>query len=209
VRKAQLLEIAYYLSGPFPNVTELVITVASDDGRIEVETIHSAEILEWTNDGVSCAPDSYRTLDGADLDTVVEQVAALLETVLGEDKPAEVFEPMSRRNTYWVGLPAPDEVQQALRSAPTAPPAGYADITSLTDALAALRVRPSRPRGAGTAAAPRARSRGCLPRSAPSWTNWRTTRSPNSSVSWPCTTTSDAHPDWRSWSTATLTAAPR
>lgn len=142
-RQAALLEIAYYLSGPFPDVTELAITVASDDGRIEIETIHSGEtgeVLEWTNDGGVCsAPESYRTVDGAELRQVVDEVESLLEDLLGDNAPEQVFTPLEQPDTYRVALPAPEDVARMLRTDPVAPHAGYDDITSLTTALASLR----------------------------------------------------------------------
>lgn len=142
-RQATLLEIAYYLAGPFPDVTELAITLAGDDGRIEIQTIHSGEtgeVLEWTNDGGVCsAPESYRTVEGADLRQVLDHVESLLEDLLAGDDPGQVFAPPERADTYRVALPAPEDVVRRLRTDPVAPHAGYADITSLTTALASLR----------------------------------------------------------------------
>jgi hypothetical protein len=139
VRRARLLSIAYYLSGPFPQATELVVTVA-DDGRIDLVSIADADGDRWTDDGsVSTCPEGYYTAENVSVDGVLETIDAELEDLLGDDDPATVWEALGQQGTYRVRLPDPAELERVTTASPPPADCGDADITSLIDAMSTLR----------------------------------------------------------------------
>ncbi|WP_370973928.1 hypothetical protein [Amycolatopsis sp. cg9] len=138
MRRARLLRVAYWVSGPFPGATELIVTMGEVDGELALTAVKDTEGHRWTDDGgVSTCPDDYRTTDGATLDQLVEDIESELDALVGDNDPRRFWEQLTD-NVYRVTLPAPGDLGRLTSGAAEAA-ARCSDVLSHIEVLGRLR----------------------------------------------------------------------
>ncbi|MGW4527815.1 hypothetical protein [Amycolatopsis sp. NPDC004378] len=106
MRRARLLRVAYWVSGPFPGATELIVTMDESDGELALTAIKDPEGYRWTADGVvSTCLEEYRTTDGAGVAQLVGSIVSELDSLVGDNDPRRFWLQLED-NVYRVGLPA-------------------------------------------------------------------------------------------------------
>lgn len=137
-RRAHLLKVAYWVSGPFPGATELIVTVAESNGELALTAIKDTEDYRWTDDGgLSTCPDEYRTDDGASVDQLVEDIVLELDSLLGDDDPRRFWDQLNP-TTYRVRLPTAADLDRITSGTPLSS-TGFAGVLSQVEALGRLR----------------------------------------------------------------------
>lgn len=89
-RRARMLLVAYWLSGPFPGVSELVVIVDDASRELALIAVYDAARCRWIAGGMSTCPEDYRTADGASLEDLLGQVAKTLTGLLGDGDPCRL-----------------------------------------------------------------------------------------------------------------------
>ncbi|HET6285726.1 MAG TPA: hypothetical protein VFG15_03110 [Amycolatopsis sp.] len=141
IRHAFLLQIAYWVSGPFPDATELIVSVDDTSGELALTAIRDATGgYLWTNDGGVCdCPSDYRTADDACLDQVIDEINLELDSVIEGVDPRIVWDKVDDI-LYRVQLPTSADIDRLERGEPLTADVVLAVIARDLEALARLRV---------------------------------------------------------------------
>jgi hypothetical protein len=139
MRRARLMRVAYWVSGPFPGATELIVAIDQFGGELTLTSIKDAEGYRWIHyGGLSTCPGDYRTTDGASVDQLIEDIELGLVWMLGDDDPRLVWEQLED-NVYRVPLPEAADLDRITQSKPPARDAGFAGVPSHVEALGRMR----------------------------------------------------------------------
>ena len=118
-----LLEAARLVRSPFPDATELVVDVATDDGSVGLVSVHCGPDVLYTTGlageqadpvAVSRLRRCWRTLDGARLHDVERAIESALTRLLRRRDPLTVWTVAAPPDQFRVPLPSPESVESRL-----------------------------------------------------------------------------------------------
>ena len=118
--QAHLLDAARLVRDPFPDATELLVEIQSEDLlTATVKQISSPREILWIWEWPGLSPVGYRTSDGTTLDGLLHHVELILQIALDDAQPDDFWQETARRpGTYQVPLPRWEDIDRAVTPAP-------------------------------------------------------------------------------------------